>query len=388
MGNPLPSQGNSFPGRLSRISAWLGPWRARWAVIFVLLLVYGLLLVSTVQGSRLLLSRHFDRIVTEATRTDPTQAFPAVRASAWWKYGGVRAFPVVLAAQTGGPRGLQTARTFVQVSIPLVSPLMFGIGAFYLLLAATTLFLYERRRARREHARLEAAIADRQETAKRAERIEAELTEVRRRLVESIEEGLPAEEIRTLREEREVLQGKLNALAQRELELRAQAGQAQALEDERSALEELLEEALRDMEGKDEEIQSLESRLRRAAKAEPAPRRRREEDLLARRLRTLYKNLEIDDRAIHDMVALRDDSNKLRAEETLKRLADAADETIVRRKVAGLPAHLTVFELGFGGKGRIYYTRGRQRPFRILTIGAKNTQNADLEYLSRLPQEN
>jgi len=58
----------------------------------------------------------------------------------------------------------------------------------------------------------------------------------------------------------------------------------------------------------------------------------------------------------------------------------------VRRKVGGLPSHLTVFELGFGGKGRIYYTRGQSTRFRILVVGAKNSQKTDLDYLSRIPK--
>jgi hypothetical protein len=41
--------------------------------------------------------------------------------------------------------------------------------------------------------------------------------------------------------------------------------------------------------------------------------------------------------------------------------------------------------MGFAGKGRIYYTRGAGTNFRVLAVGAKNTQKVDLEYLSRLP---
>ena len=78
---------------------------------------------------------------------------------------------------------------------------------------------------------------------------------------------------------------------------------------------------------------------------------------------------------------------KLKAEEAVKRLSDEPETAAVRRKVGGLPPHLSIFELGFAGKGRIYYTRGRQRRHRILAVGAKNTQKTDLEYLSRLPRE-
>ena len=101
-------------------------------------------------------------------------------------------------------------------------------------------------------------------------------------------------------------------------------------------------------------------------------------------MRTLYKNLEIDDRAINDLIALRNESMQLRAEEGLKRLSDDTDTASVRRKVGGLPPGLPVFELGFAGKGRVYYTHGSQRRHRILCVGAKNSQKADLEYLRRI----
>ena len=107
-------------------------------------------------------------------------------------------------------------------------------------------------------------------------------------------------------------------------------------------------------------------------------------DQLARRLRTLYKTVEIDDHAISNIVALRDETMKLKAEEGIKRLSDESSLTTIRRKVGGLPPQLTIYELGFAGKGRIYYTRGRTQRFRILLIGAKNSQKTDLEYLSRL----
>ena len=78
---------------------------------------------------------------------------------------------------------------------------------------------------------------------------------------------------------------------------------------------------------------------------------------------------------------------KLKAEEKLKRLCDEAENVAVRRKVGGLPDHLSIFELGFAGKGRIYYTKGKQRRFRILSVGAKNSQDSDLDYLRRLNRD-
>jgi hypothetical protein len=67
-----------------------------------------------------------------------------------------------------------------------------------------------------------------------------------------------------------------------------------------------------------------------------------------------------------------------------KRLSDDVETAGARRKVGGLPPGIPVFEIGFAGKGRIYYTHGAQRRIRILSVGAKNSQKKDLEYLSRI----
>ena len=77
-------------------------------------------------------------------------------------------------------------------------------------------------------------------------------------------------------------------------------------------------------------------------------------------------------------------TQKLRAEEVLKRLDDDPDTAAVRRKVGGLPPHLSIFELGFAGKGRIYFMRSERGGYRVLAIGGKATQKQDLEYLSRI----
>jgi chromosome segregation ATPase len=251
------------------------------------------------------------------------------------------------------------------------------------------LFRYNRALARGEAERLASAFAVRDQTAERAAQIEHELEAVRARLaeVEPIEED-QAEAIDALQRERASLQEKLAELGRREASLRKVAARSSDLEAERRSLEEMLDEALRDVGRRDEELRSLQSKLEGAAKAVPRESggaRAREGEQLGKRLRTLYKNLEIDDRAIDDLVGLRDADMKLKAEEAMKRLSDEPDTAAIRRKVGGLPPHLSIFELGFAGKGRIYYTKGEVRRHRVLSIGAKNTQKPDLEYLSRLP---
>jgi hypothetical protein len=149
-----------------------------------------------------------------------------------------------------------------------------------------------------------------------------------------------------------------------------------------TALEELLEEAAGDITTKEEELKQLEKNLKQAAKGGGSSRGKGAE-ALGRRLRTLYRTIEFDDHAIDTLFALRDETMKLKAEEVVKRLAEETDNVAVRRKVGGLPNYLNIFELGFAGKGRIYYCRGKQQRFRVLTVGAKNSQDSDMDYLRK-----
>ncbi len=277
----------------------------------------------------------------------------------------------------------------LEVSVPptgnLAVAMLFAYGAILI----TSLFFYNRAVTARDSRLLDSALTARDATARRTETIAEELKEVQDRLgkLEPTEQS-QAEEIRELQRERLSLRGKLSDLAEREAELRQSAARSFELDQERQALEELLEEASDDLTSKEEEIQDLQASLKTASKKAGEGRgggRTRAVEQLSRRLRTLYKTVEFDDRVIQDMVALRDETMKLKAEEGIKRLADDSELTAIRRKVGGLPPQLSIYELGFAGKGRIYYSRGRNLRYRLLLIGAKNSQKTDLEYLSRLP---
>ena len=402
------------PGVLDRLASF----RVLYAAFFAFVLGD----YFSVRAAEVLLRRHFHAVVAEAVQVDPTtgpissqiqqRIEEGVRRSVWVRIWGVRVNVIVLAKDgvtplyLGGraipppPTGsaaqsfreaeqMLPALTDVSVSVTQDSLLASTLLVVYAAVLLFGLFRYNRALARKEAERLAAAIAARDATADRAARIEQELQSVRGRLaeVEPVEED-QAEEIAGLQRERASLQAKLAELGRREAALRAVAARSTDLEAERRSLEEMLEEALGDVARRDDEIRNLQTRLEGAAKAAPkesAGGRARETELLGKRLRTLYKNLEIDERAIDDLVALRDADMKLKAEEAMKRLSDEPDTAAVRRKVGGLPPHLSIFELGFAGKGRIYYTKGEVRRYRILSVGAKNSQKQDLEYLSRLP---
>ena len=388
-------------------------------VIYVAIFVFILLYVFSVRGAEQLLQNHFSEVVRDAVRVT-SLSVPVktqiqnrierrVARSRWVRWGGVHATVIVLASDgatwiyVGGrtvqPPGsldpreiareaerLLPAQEEVIVSVPHNALLANAILVFYATLLLMVLFFYNRAVSRSEGRRLQEVVAARDLTALRAQGIEQELEAVRRRMLEvEPAEREQSDEIRALQQERQGLQAKLEALAHREEELRLTAARATELDQERQALEELLEEAGGELATRDEEIRNLERTLKRGGARAAAPAGKgREAEVLARRFETLYKTLEIDARAISDLVALRDETMKLKAEESLKRLSDETENVAVRRKVGGLPPRLAIFELGFAGKGRIYYARGAKRRFRVLAVGAKNSQKTDLDYLRKL----
>ncbi len=338
----------------------------------------------------------------------------AVHTSRWVRWGGLRVTTLVLAsdgitwlyvdghAERPPPVAIRPtevlsewadllpAKARVTTTLPHNALLSNSILLAYAAVLLQVVYVANRRTSGRQSERLAQAVLDQQAAARRAAEIDAELAETRARLseIEPIERE-HSDEIEALQSEREDLQRKLSALAAREETLRGRAERAVDLAQEVRALEDLLEEATGDLEAKSDEIGRLESSLKKASKGAGKAQsgRAKTAEQLTRRFRTLYKTVEIDARAIEDIVALGDESLRLKAEEAVKRLADEADNVAVRRKVGGLPEHVQAFELGFAGKGRIYYTRGKGRRFRVLCVGAKNTQDADLDYLARMPRD-
>lgn len=385
--------------------------------IFVFLFAY----LISVSASEAILDTYFrDRVeqalVTEGSgrpveRAVKSRLDQAVQDSGWVRWGGLQVTTLVLAKDGetwlyldgNSPNSLPASETQpthpneslaylpviarVTVTLPHNS---LASNAILIVYASILLFvIYEsnRRLTRRESQRLGEALGSRNHAAHRAAEIEVELAETRSRLllIEPLEQE-QTEEIDSLQRERQALQRQLELLAEREERLRGHARQAVELSQEVRALEDLLEEATSDLENKDESIDRLEKNLKQVSR-QTGKARTKQSETLARRFRALYKTLEVDDRALHNLAELGDEGLRLKAEESIKRLAEDAENVSVRRKVGGLPAHVQVFELGFAGKGRIYYSRGKTRRFRILLVGAKNTQSADLEFLSRLPKD-
>jgi len=71
---------------------------------------------------------------------------------------------------------------------------------------------------------------------------------------------------------------------------------------------------------------------------------------------------------------------KIKVEEIIHKLNEDPSFVLVKRKVFGKKGRATVQEVIFAYKGRLY----KDGKIEILTIGTKNTQAKDLEFLDNI----
>lgn len=376
----------------------------------------------TVRAVERLLQPHFERIVNESIHVTPGPRPPGesirdnlakrVENSAWVRIWGVKVDVIVTARDgrtwlyvdgrpgrlpyrsrdpkimTEAHARLLPATATVATSVEHKTALFVSILIVYAAIFLTVFFVHNRHVVDRHVEVVNVARESRDRAAKTATRIARELDVVRMQLRE-IEPAAEKDrdEILRLQSEQQELRARLEALATRERELRGQEERVAVLEEDSRVLEEMLEEATENLVAKDEEIRELAQSLKRSDKGAAAGRKTKASEVLAKRLRTFYPQLDIDDRAIDDIIALPDETTRLRAEECIKRLAEDANNLGYRRKVRALRNQLPIYELGFAGKRRLYYAKVANGRFRVLVIGAKNTQRSDIDYLATFPRE-
>jgi len=244
---------------------------------------------------------------------------------------------------------IQGMNIVVSVNIPVTSWLGSGILLAYILSTVVFLYLYYQRSSLLEEKRIH-DMEERFETEKRTviDQVEHELQEARSRLSDiKTQEDVWIQEV-------------------------------ERLEKEKASLEEELLVTIEQTEEQKEKIDTLEEKAVRheAQKSRSV----KEEQALSERFGKLYRNLEMDRKAVEDLVRLGDEKIKLQAEEMLKRLNDGDPGLKIRRKISGVEK-CDAFELGFGSSGRIYYRQSETRRFRVLRIGTKASQSRDLAYL-------
>jgi len=141
------------------------------------------------------------------------------------------------------------------------------------------------------------------------------------------------------------------------------------------------EQQLREMDALREKILNYEAELNRSDR-----QRIKEADSIGKRFKAIYKNIVINDRAVDGFVGLPDDM-RIKAEELIHRLNDEPEQVPIKRKVFGKKGRETVLEVLFSYNGRLYFRRLKNQVVEILTIGTKNTQVKDLEYIDNIPKK-
>ena len=112
-------------------------------------------------------------------------------------------------------------------------------------------------------------------------------------------------------------------------------------------------------------------------------RKRKPFEIAHKRFTTLYKNLDIHDRAVEGYLTLTEDL-KLKCEEIMVQLNEDPVSVQIKRKVFGKKNRVTVLEVVFGYKGRLYFMPKGEKRAELITVGTKNSQQQDLAYLERL----
>ncbi|MFP4193668.1 MAG: hypothetical protein ACLFMN_01535 [Desulfobacterales bacterium] len=178
---------------------------------------------------------------------------------------------------------------------------------------------------------------------------------------------------------------------QLEKSLREQKREAERNEedmfDEIEQLEGKLSENLASQEKQQEEISRLKEEISELEKLRENldKQREKEAERLGKRFKTLYKNVDMHDRALHGIAELPEDM-ALKAEEVIYQLNLDPSKVMIKRKVFHKKGRNTVFEVVFSYNGRLYFSKTPSNFILVLTVGTKNTQGRDLAYLDRLSE--
>ena len=165
----------------------------------------------------------------------------------------------------------------------------------------------------------------------------------------------------------------------------------QASKNEDGMLEEImnLEEELKSNIGlhqeQQEEIERLKAEIEKFEKNNQKGklRNKRGADSTGRRFKAIYKNIAMNKKALDGFAALPEDM-KIKCEEVIHQLNENPDQVHIKRKVFSKKSRETVLEVLFAYKGRLYFRRRTDQQVEILTVGTKNTQLKDLEFIDSL----
>ena len=136
---------------------------------------------------------------------------------------------------------------------------------------------------------------------------------------------------------------------------------------------------------KEKEIDELKEKIKRFEKEgrKESKQKIKFYHSVRKRFKTLYKNISIDQKAIMGFLDLTEDM-KIKSEEIIHKLNENPKLVPVKRKVFSKKGRSSVQEAIFAYNGRLYFRANKQSRIEILSIGTKNTQVKDLEYLDTI----
>ncbi|MBF0377246.1 MAG: hypothetical protein HQK72_07160 [Desulfamplus sp.] len=191
------------------------------------------------------------------------------------------------------------------------------------------------------------------------------------------------EKLEELKKEREVLTEKLaQAKSDYEQEIKIAKNAEEELFNEIVELEKKVEENSALQREKEIEIEELKSQLEKVEKRKNVSKKRKSSDGVEKRFLNLYKNVDMNKKAIEGLLDLDDEDMQLKAEEVVHQLNDDPSEVLVKRKVfTGKKNKTASFEVLFAYNGRLYFRNIEGNRIEVLVIGTKNSQDKDMEFL-------
>jgi hypothetical protein len=254
----------------------------------------------------------------------------------------------------------------VDLSLSPVSLAGLSLMALYVLVDIVVLFgIYKRglARALREEARKDSKIR--------------ELRDKERRFAERIKE---------LDTRKGDLESKVERVKKELLQEREQASANEdGLLDEIVTLEEQLQKTRLLQKSQRAEIDKLREQIDELSEqpVRKSAKKAKTGDNLEKRMRVLYKHLDIHDKAILGITDMAEDM-RIKAEEVILQLNTDPSLVTIKRKVFGKGRKTKVLEVAFGYNGRLYFRHKPGGGIEVLCVGTKNSQAKDLDFLDRV----
>jgi hypothetical protein len=133
----------------------------------------------------------------------------------------------------------------------------------------------------------------------------------------------------------------------------------------------------------DEEIKRLKVRIKKYERRKSSKSKRNQFGFIVKHFAVLYKEIEMNRKAISGFLALNDDQ-RIKAEECVLLLDRNPDRIIIKRKVfSGKKHNTSCLEVLFAYNGRLYFRKNENNKVEVLVIGTKNSQVKDMEFLHR-----